>query len=437
MSDFYLATAIFIAVYVFIVIEKWHKTVIALAGASLVLLFKIVSQHEAFHTVEYGVDWNVIILLVSMMIIISIMRETGVFQWTAIKSAKLAKARPFRIMIILCTVTAVLSALLDNVTTVLLLAPVTILLATQLEVDPVPFLIAEALASNIGGTATLIGDPPNIMIASRAQLTFNQFLFNLGPIIVVILIVFMLTLRLIWGKQFRVKPELKARLLALNESDAIKDRDLLVKSLVVMGLVMTGFILHGALHLEPATIALGGAALLMLLSGREPHKVLHDVEWTTLFFFIGLFIVVGGLVKVGAVALMSKQVLDLTQGNLFATSMFVLWFSAIASAVIDNIPYVATMNPLILDMARDLWPNETGLDLLHNPELLPVWWSLALGACLGGNGTAIGASANVIVCGLAERAGYPITFRRFTMYGFPLMIQSVIVATVYVWWRYY
>ncbi|MFQ5457437.1 MAG: SLC13 family permease [Myxococcota bacterium] len=437
MSDFYIAIVIFFAVYAFIVIEKWHKTVIALTGAGAVLLLKILSQEEAFRTEEFGVDWNVIILLVSMMIIISIMRETGAFQWTAIKSAKLGKGEPFRIMAILCVVTAVLSALLDNVTTVLLLAPVTILVANQLDIDPIPFLIAEALSSNIGGTATLIGDPPNIMIASRAQLTFNQFLLNLGPVVVVILIAYLFTIRLIWGKRLRVKPEMKERLLAMDESQTITDPVLLRKSLVVMSLVILGFALHGVLHYEPATIALGGAALLMLLSGREPHKVLHDVEWTTLFFFLGLFIVVGGLVKVGAVGLMSQKVLSLTEGNMFATSMFILWFSALASAVVDNIPYVATMNPLILDMAKGLWPGESGLDLLHHVELLPIWWSLALGACLGGNGSAIGASANVIVCGVAERAGYPISFRRFTLYGFPLMIESIIIATIYVWWRYY
>ncbi|MHC4946527.1 MAG: ArsB/NhaD family transporter, partial [Planctomycetota bacterium] len=376
-------------------------------------------------------------LLVSMMIIISIMRETGAFQWTAIKSAKLGKGEPFRIMAILCVVTAILSALLDNVTTVLLLAPVTILVANQLDIDPIPFLIAEILASNIGGTATLIGDPPNIMIGSRAQLTFNQFVVNLGPVVVAILVAFLITIRLIWGSNIRVKPEMKARLMAMDESQSIIDPSLLKKSLFVMFLVMIGFALHGALHYQPATIALAGAALLMLLSGREPHKVLHDVEWTTLFFFIGLFIVVGGLVKVGAIGMMSQKVLSFTEGNMFATSMFILWFSAIASAVVDNIPYVATMNPLILDMARELWPEKTGLGLMQHPDLLPVWWSLALGACLGGNGSAIGASANVIVLGIAERAGYPITFRRFTMYGFPLMVESVIIATFYVWWRYY
>ena len=437
MPDFFLATTIFIVVYALIVIEKWHKTVVALAGGAAVLMLKIITQEDAFRSEEYGVDWNVIVLLVSMMIIINIMRETGIFQWTAIKSAKLGRGEPFTILAILCFVTAILSALLDNVTTVLLIAPVTILVANQLEVDPIPFLIAEVLASNIGGTATLIGDPPNIMIASRAQLSFNDFLVNLGPVVVVIFFVYIATIRLIWGRSLTTRPELKARILSMDESEAITDSKLLTKSLVVMALTMSGFILHGVLGLEPATVALSGAATLLLISNRAPHKVLSDVEWTTLFFFIGLFMVVGALVKVGAISLMSQKVLDLTHGNFFATSMFVLWFSAIASAIVDNIPYVATMNPLIVDMAGELWPEKSGVDLLHHAKLMPVWWALALGACLGGNGSAIGASANVIMCGFSERAGYPITFRRFTMYGFPLMIQSVLIATVYIWWRYY
>jgi Na+/H+ antiporter NhaD/arsenite permease-like protein len=437
MSDFALATLIFILVYVLIIVEKWHKTVVAIGGAAAVLIFKILTHNEAFRTEEFGVDWNVIVLLVSMMIIINIMRETGIFQWTAIKTAKLGRGEPFSILILLCIVTAVLSALLDNVTTVLLIAPVTILVANQLEVDPIPFLIAEALSSNIGGTATLIGDPPNIMIASRAELSFNQFLFNLAPVVIVILVVFLATIRFVWGKNLRARPEMKARLMAMDESEAITDRVLLIKSLIVLAVVMAGFGLHELLHFPPSTVALFGAATLMLISMREPHRVLHEVEWTTLFFFIGLFIVVGGLVKVGAIALMAKKVLKFTAGNLFATSMFMMWFSALASAIVDNIPYVATMNPLIIDMAKELWPGQTGHQLLHHVDLLPVWWSLALGACLGGNGSAIGASANVIVCGFAERAGYPISFRRFTKYGFPLMVESVIVATVYVWWRYY
>jgi Na+/H+ antiporter NhaD/arsenite permease-like protein len=437
MSSLALGTLIFILVYVLIVVEKWHKSVVALAGASAVLLLKLVTQDNAFHSEELGVDWNVIFLLIGMMILISIMRETGIFQWTAIKSAKVGRGEPFRILVIFCIVTAVLSALLDNVTTVLLIAPVTIVVARELQVDAVPYLIAEALASNIGGTATLIGDPPNIMIASRAELSFNQFLIHLSPVVAVILVVFLFTIKFIWGNRLRTSPELKARILAMDEREALGNRRLLVQSLGVLTLVMVGFVMHHRLGLQPATIALSGAALLLVLSMHEPHKVLHEVEWTTLFFFIGLFIVIGAVVKVGLITILSNKALAFTKGNLFATSMLVLWFSAFASAIVDNIPYVATMNPLIIDMAKDLWPGQTGHALLHHVQLMPIWWSLALGACLGGNGTAIGASANVIICGLSEKAGYPISFKRFTLYGMPLMIESVAISMVYVWLRYY
>jgi Na+/H+ antiporter NhaD/arsenite permease-like protein len=437
MSSLALGTLIFILVYLLIVVEKWHKSVVAIGGASAVLLLKLVTQEDAFHSEELGVDWNVIFLLIGMMILISIMRETGIFQWTAIKSAKVGRGEPFRILVIFCIVTAVLSALLDNVTTVLLIAPVTIVVARELQVDAVPYLIAEALASNIGGTATLIGDPPNIMIASRAELSFNQFLIHLAPVVAIILVAFLFTIKFIWGNRLRTSPELKARILAMDEREALGNRRLLIQSLGVLTLVMVGFVMHHRLGLHPATIALSGAALLLVLSMHEPHKVLHEVEWTTLFFFIGLFIVIGAVVKVGLITILSNKALAFTKGNLFATSMLVLWFSAFASAIVDNIPYVATMNPLIIDMAKDLWPGQTGHALLHHVQLMPIWWSLALGACLGGNGTAIGASANVIICGLSEKAGYPISFKRFTLYGMPLMIESVAIAMVYVWLRYY
>jgi Na+/H+ antiporter NhaD/arsenite permease-like protein len=280
MSSLALGTLIFILVYVLIVVEKWHKTVVALAGASAVLLLKLVTQDEAFHSQEYGVDWNVIFLLIGMMIIVNIVRETGVFQWTAIKSAKLGKGEPFRIMAILAVVTAVVSAFLDNVTTVLLIAPITIVVANELDVDPIPFMIVEALASNIGGTATLIGDPPNIMIGSRAELPFNAFVEHLTPVILLVLFAFVVTIRFIWGKNMRTRPELKARILAMNESEAITDRPLLRKCLVVVSLMIVGFVLHSALGFEPATIALCGAGLLLVISFQEPHKVLREVEWT-------------------------------------------------------------------------------------------------------------------------------------------------------------
>jgi Na+/H+ antiporter NhaD/arsenite permease-like protein len=437
-TAFWTATAIFLLAYAAIISEKIHKTIIAIFGAGLILIFKILQQHEAFHIEEFGIDWNVIFLLISMMVIINLMRPTGVFEYIAIKSAKWGKGEPFRIMAIFAIVTAVLSAFLDNVTTVLLITPVTLLIADALEVDPIPYLISCALASNIGGTATLIGDPPNIMIASKAQLDFMAFIYHLAPVVAVIMIFYLFAIKFIWGKKLKTREELKKRIMEMNENEAIKDPVMLKKSLTVLAIVLTGFVFHGVLHFQPATIALFGAGLLLLLSKtHEPHHILAEIEWPTIFFFMGLFIIVGGVVKVGLIKWMSIQILDLTQGNMFATSMVVMWFSAFASAIVDNIPYVATMNPLIIDMARQLWPNLSGIQLLQHPDLMPIWWSLALGACLGGNGSAIGASANVIVVGMSEKAGSKVSFMKFMAYGMPLMIMTVLISTIYVWLRYY
>ncbi|MDO8784889.1 MAG: ArsB/NhaD family transporter [Syntrophales bacterium] len=436
--SFWTATAIFLLAYGLIISEKIHKTIVAIFGAALMIVLGIVTQEDAFHSMDLGVDWNVIFLLISMMIIINIMKPTGVFEYIAIKSAKAAKGKPFMIMAIFSVVTATVSAFLDNVTTVLLIAPVTLLICQALELDVVPFLITEALASNIGGTATLIGYTPNIMIASKAHLDFMAFIYNLSPVIIIVLIAYVITLKFIFGRRMTVKEELRQRLLAMDERKAIKDPLLLKKSLFVLAVTITGFVFHGTLNMEPATIALFGAGLLLLVSGnKEPHHILAEAEWTTLFFFVGLFIIIGGVVKVGLIKWMSVEVLKITQGNLLGTSMIVMWFSAFASAFIDNIPYVATMNPLIIDMAKQLWPNLSGTQLLHHPDLMPIWWSLSLGACLGGNGTAIGASANVIVVGMAEKMGSPISFRKFMLYGMPLMIESVLISTLYVWLRYY
>jgi len=437
-TSFWTATTIFLVAYAVIISEKIHKTVVAVFGAGLMLVLNILQQHEAFHVEEFGVDWNVIFLLISMMVIINLMRPTGVFEYIAIKSAKLGRGDPFRIMAIFAVVTALLSALLDNVTTVLLITPVTLLIADALEVDAVPYLISCALASNIGGTATLIGDPPNIMIASKAHLNFMDFIYHLAPIVVFIMVVYIMLIKLIWGKKMKTREELKKRIMEMKENEAIKDTVMLKKSLFVLATVLTGFIFHGMLHYQPATVALFGAGLLLLLSNtHEPHHILAEVEWPTIFFFIGLFVIVGGVVKVGLIKWMSLKVLDITHGNLFSTSMVIMWFSAFASAIVDNIPYVATMNPLVANMAGQLWPGLSGTQLLHHPDLMPVWWSLALGACLGGNGSAIGASANVIVVGISEKTGKKISFMKFMAYGMPIMIATVMISMVYVWIRYY
>ncbi|WP_029459421.1 SLC13 family permease [Solidesulfovibrio alcoholivorans] len=440
---FWTATAIFVCAYAVIVSEKINKTKVALFGAALTLALKVLTQHDALHDVDLGVDWNVIFLLISMMIIVNIMTKTGVFQYVAVKAAKLGRGEPFAIMAIFAVVTAVSSAFLDNVTTVLLLAPVTLLVAKELEIDPVPYLITEALASNIGGTATLIGDPPNIMIASKAGLDFVDFLIHLAPAIVVIMIAWMLCWKIVFGKRLHVGEKQKARILGMNENALIKDAKLLTKSLVVLVLTILGFMLHGFLGYEPATVALLGASTLLLISGEDPQKVFEEVEWPTIFFFMGLFIIIGGTVKAGLIEYFSQKVIALThptKDSMLVLSMVMVWFSGIASAIVDNIPFVATMNPLLAELADKVLGPSTGLTgsaLYTHPTMLPVWWSLALGACLGGNGTAIGASANVIVVGLAGKAGQHISFGRFLKYGAPVTLGTIVISMLYIYLRYY
>lgn len=442
---YWLACGIFLVSFVLIVSEKVHKTKVALIGAALTLLLSILTQHEAFHSSTLGIDHSVIFLLISMMIIINIMGKSGIFDWSAVKLAKLAKGRPFPIMVAFLVFTAIFSALLDNVTTVLLFTPVTLLIADELDLDPIPFLIGEALASNIGGTATLIGDPPNLIIASRSDLGFVDFLVNLGPVVVVIMGAYLIFAYFVFGRSLEVDEERRNHILTMDEKRLIKDPRLAKQSLFVLAIVTVGFVLHGITHIEPATVALFGAALLLLISPADPHKILADVEWPTIFFFIGLFIIIGGVVKVGFIGDLSGLVIQLTgptADSMFGTSMVLLWFSGIISGFLDNIPYVATMAPLVTDMAGSVLQGgvpgaELTKETLHNPVLLPVWWSLALGSCLGGNGTPIGASANLVVLGIAERSGKKISFLKFMSYGMPVMFMSLIIATLYVWLRYY
>lgn len=433
------STVVFVLAYGLIASERVHKTTVALGGAAVMLLTKLIDQHEAFHGAGEvgGVDWNTIFLLISMMVIVNITRHTGVFQWLAIKAAKAVRGEPVGVTIVMCAITAVLSALLDNVTTVLLITPVAILIFEALKVSPVPCLICVVLASNIGGTATLIGDPPNIMIASSARIPFMDFLRIDGPPVLLSMIIMLLAVRLVLGKRIQVPAERRASVLAFDESKAITDVRLLRRALVVVGLTLLGFFFHGLLGLEPGTVALGGAALLLLLHHSGPEEALHQVEWGTIFFFIGLFIMVSALVKAGVVAMLGQGILTLTSGNLAAMTLLVLWFSALASGIVDNIPFVATMAALIHSMARGLHPEAaSALQAAHAPDVLPLWWALSLGACLGGNFTLVGASANVVVAGIAGRSGHKISFVRFMKYGVPITFVSLLVSSLWLWLRF-
>jgi Na+/H+ antiporter NhaD/arsenite permease-like protein len=399
----------------------------ALGGAVVMLLIGATDAEHAFFSDEAGIDWNVIFLLLGMMLIVAVLKQTGAFEYLAIWAVKRARGRPFRVMVVLVLVTAFISAGLDNVTTVLLVAPVTFLVCERLAVPVAPFLIAEALASNIGGTATLVGDPPNIIIASRAGLSYNDFLIHLAPFIVVALGVFVGLCRVLFRSAFRYDPQRAAQIADLREEDALKDRRLLAVSLVVLALVTIAFVLHTALHLEPAVVAIVGGLLLLALSRLDANEVVKDVEWPTLVFFAGLFVMVGSLVNTGVIEQLSSAAVEATEGRLFAASMMLLWGSAALSAFVDNIPYVATMSPIVADMVN--------ADGTSQSQVL--WWALALGADLGGNATAIGASANVVVLGIAERAGQKITFWEFTKYGLVVTLVTIALATPYLWLRYF
>lgn len=419
MSYEIIASTIFLVTYALIATEKVDKTVGALTGGIMMILLGIINQEQAFE----AIDLNVIFLLAGMMIIANILGKTGVFQWIAVKSARLGKGEPFTILIILAVVTALLAAFLDNVTTVVLIAPVTFFIASRLQMNPVPFLIAEILASNIGGTATLIGDPPNIMVGSAAGLDFMDFLTNMAPVSILIFVAFLATCKLLFAKQMRVNDDLKAALMEIRDEELITDKHLLMKGLFVLGLTITGFLVHGFLGLEAATVALSGAVTLMIVGKQNPHHILPEIEWATLFFFIGLFMVVSGIVHAGVIDALAQTALDLTKGNLALTSMFILWFSAVGSGIVDNIPFTATMIPFVKELGNSM-------------DTTPLWWSLALGACLGGNATLIGASANVIVANLAAKSGFPISFGSYLKYGLVISVESMVISSVYVWFRY-
>jgi Na+/H+ antiporter NhaD/arsenite permease-like protein len=424
LNDLAIASLIFSLTYLLIISERIHKTTAALAGGLLMIAFRVLDQEEAFA----AIDFNVIFLLVGMMIIANILGKTGAFQWLAIRAAKLAKGNPVQILLLMALITAVASAFLDNVTTVVLMAPLAIFVASILQVSPVPFLLTLIMASNIGGTSTLIGDPPNIIIGSGANLDFLDFLAHLGPVILLILAVFLVLVFFLFRHQLQTRPELQHRIMELDESEVLTDRSLLYKSLVVLALVAIGFLLHGPLDYEPATVALGGATALILIGRQHPREALLDVEWATIFFFVGLFMVVGGAEQVGLLEDIGERMADASGGHLWAATMLTLWPAGILSSIVNQIPYAAAMIPVVREMSEGLPVGDSASN--------PLWWALALGAGLGANFTPVAAAANVYVIGVAERAGYRITFVQFLRYGLLVTLVSLVIATVYVWLRY-
>jgi len=423
-----VAVVTFVVAYILIATERVPKMVTALAGAGVILAFGVASSEDAFYSHDTGVDWDVIFLLLGMMIIVGILRQTGVFEYIAIWAAKRAKGSPFRVMVLLVLITAVASALLDNVTTVLLIAPVTLLVCERLGVSPVPYLIAEVFSSNIGGAATLIGDPPNIIIASRSGLTFNDFLLHMTPIAALAVIALVAMLPLLFRGSFEGDPDRVADVMGLNEREAIKDPRLLIICGAVLTAVFIGFIGHAAFHIEPSVVALLGAGSLVLLSRSKPRDFMPSVEWETLLFFAGLFIMIGALVKTGVITQIAEAAARATGGDPLTATMLILFVSALLSGVVDNIPYTAAMSPIVLQLTQGI------ADPVQADAL---WWSLAIGADFGGNLTAIGASANVVVLGIAMRSGSPISFWEFTKKGAIVTVVTILLAAPYLWLRYF
>jgi Na+/H+ antiporter NhaD/arsenite permease-like protein len=421
------AVAVFTGAYALIISERIHRVAAALGGAALMLAIGATDDEAAFYSQRTGIDWNVIFLLLGMMMIVGVLKKTGMFEYLAIWAVKRARGRPFRVLAMLIVITSAASALLDNVTTVLLIAPVTLLVCERLALPAAPFLTAEVFASNIGGTATLVGDPPNIIVASRAGLTFNDFIVHLTPLAAVLTLVLIVLCRVMFRDSFAHDDKRAAEVMALEEREAIRDRRLLVQGLIVLGLVVAGFVLHPVLHYEPSVVALLGAGLLVAVSSVGTGDVLSDVEWPTLAFFAGLFVMIGGLIGTGVVGEVSQALADAVGRRELGGSMLMLGGSAVLSGVIDNIPYVATMAPVTADLVGSMGGGSDHV----------MWWALTLGADLGGNATAIGASANVVVLGIAERNRTPIGFWQFTKYGLVVTAVTVALSGVYVWLRYF
>ena len=415
-----VAIIIFCLAYILIIFEKFPISVLAMLGAIVMVMTGVLGAEEAFR----AIDLNVIFLLVGMMIMVSILAETGLFEWIAIKATQLVKGEPIPLLVLLMLATAVFSAFLDNVTTILLIVPVTIVMLENLKLDTKPFIIGEILASNIGGTATLIGDPPNILIGSEAGFSFNDFIINLGPVIIINLIVTIFLLYFFYCRKLKVSRELKAHIMELSPDRALKDKKLMYQSLVILLLVIAGFVSHEITHIEPSIIALAGAMALILVSKKEPEEIFEKVEWPTLFFFMGLFIMVEGLVEVGVIQMLAEATLSLTKGDFQKTALFIGILSSSVSPIIDNIPYTTTMLPLIKNL-QTAFPNVDAL-----------WWSLALGACLGGNATLIGASANVVAANISKKNGKVISFIEYLKYGLPLTFVTIVIAMIYLNFRY-
>jgi Na+/H+ antiporter NhaD/arsenite permease-like protein len=423
-----VAVSVFVVAYALIATERIHKVKVALGGAAVVLALGIVGSDDVFYSHETGIDWDVIFLLLGTMVMVGVLRQTGGFEYAAIWAAKRAGGSPLRVMVLLVLITAIASAALPNVTIVLLMAPVTLLVCDRLDINPMPFLIAEVLASNIGGVSTLIGDPPNIIIGSRAHLSFNDFLIHLGPVVIIAMVAFVAVLPLLFRGTFDVHADRVAEVMSLNEREAIRDMRLLVQSGIVFVLVFAAFIASSAIHVAPSVIALIGAGVLVTISAVEHVHYLASVEWETLLFFAGLFILVGSLVKTGVIADLARLAADVTGGDPLLATMLILVVSAVLSGLIDNIPYVATMTPVVADLATSI--PDPG-------HVQAMWWALAIGAGFGGNMTAVGASANVVMVGIAGREGYPIGFWHFTRKGVVVTALTVAVAAPYLWLRYF
>lgn len=415
-----ISVIIFCVVMAFIISEKIDRTVVAITGASLMFLFKIITFEEGIS----NIDFNTLFVLIGMMIVVGVVKKSGLFEYIAILTAKFSKGSPSKIMVYFMIITALLSAILDNVTTVLLIGPMTFVVCDILSLNPTPFLVTQIIASNIGGTSTLIGDPPNIMIGSAANLSFGDFIFNLAPIIILILIVVTFIFKIIYKKDLIKDANSEELILSLDENKAIQDKPLLVKSLIVLGLILVGFMLHSKLGVQSSIIAISGACILLLIGKQDPQEIIYSVEWPTIVFFSGLFIIVGGLSSTGVITLLANFLITETQGNIMLTTFLILWISAIVSSFLDNIPFVATLIPLILTMETK------GVDVM------PLWWATSLGACLGGNGTLIGASANVVLSSVSEKHGYPISFVSYLKIGFPIMILTIIFANIYLYFKF-